>query len=111
MFAQRLQDNSKWPNPIVLKLTHVQPALAPPQVQTSRAVREGSGVKLEGSLRSLGDAKSVDVRFEYRSLKGLDSNERSGAWQTTPTQHLSAPGDFSATVAAPAAACAFVCGC
>jgi alpha-L-fucosidase len=26
MFAQRLQDNYKWPNPLVLKLTNVQPA-------------------------------------------------------------------------------------
>jgi len=100
MFAQRLQDNSKWPNPIVLKLTHVQPALAPPQVQTSRAVREPGGVRLEGSLRSLGDAKGVEVRFEYRSLKGLDVHERSGDWKTTPAQHMSAAGDFSATVPA-----------
>ena len=100
MFAQRLQDNSKWPNPIVLKLTHVQPALTPPQVQTGGAIRVGSGVKLNGTLRSLGDAKAVEVRFEYRSLKGLDANERSGAWQATSLQHMSAPGDFSAAVPA-----------
>ncbi len=100
MFAQRLQDNSKWPNPIVLKLTHVQAALKPPQVQTSRAVRQAGGVKLEGSLRSLGDANAVAVGFEYRSLKGLDVNERSGAWQITPPQQMTAPGDFSVVVAA-----------
>ena len=100
MFAQRLQDNSKWPNPIVLKLTHVQPALAPPQVQTSQATRQGNSVKLEGHLSSLGDAKGVEVHFEYRSLKGLDVNERSGSWLSTPAQHLTAPGDFSATVTA-----------
>ena len=98
MFAQRLQDNSKWPNPIVLKLTHVTPALAPPQVQTSNAVRQGNAVRLEGSLRSLGDAPEVQVRFEYRSLKGLDVNERSGTWQTTPLRQMTAPGSFSATV-------------
>jgi alpha-L-fucosidase len=98
MFAQRLQDNSKWPNPIVLKLTRVRPALSPPQVQTSRAVRQGNSVKLDGRLISLGDAKAVDVRFEYRSLKGLDANERSGAWQSTPVQRMTASGDFSALV-------------
>jgi alpha-L-fucosidase len=98
MFAQRLQDNSKWPNPIVLKLTHAKPALKPPQIQTSKAVRQGDAVRLEGTLRSLGDAREVQVRFEYRSLKGLDVNERSGTWQTTPLQHMTAPGDFSATV-------------
>jgi len=98
MFAQRLQDNSKWPNPIVIKLTHVQPALTPPQVQTNSATRQGGGIKLEGSLHSLGDAKAVEVRFEYRSLKGLDVNERSGDWQTTPLQHLTGTGEFSAVV-------------
>jgi alpha-L-fucosidase len=66
MFAQRLQDNSKWPNPIVLKLTHIRPALTPPQIQTSRAAREGNSIRLEGSLRAIGDAKAVEVRFEYR---------------------------------------------
>ena len=39
-FAQRLQDNGRWPNPLVLKITNVQPALAPPRVETGRAVRE-----------------------------------------------------------------------
>jgi alpha-L-fucosidase len=98
MFAQRLQDNSKWPNPIVLKLTHVKPALTPPQLQTGRAVRQSGNVRLEASLLSLGDAKEVRVRFEYRSLKGLDVNERSGTWQTTPLQPMTAPGSFSASV-------------
>jgi alpha-L-fucosidase len=38
------------------------------------------------------------VGFEYRSLAGLDSNERSGEWRATAWQRLSAPGPFSATV-------------
>ncbi|HLJ17116.1 MAG TPA: alpha-L-fucosidase [Bryobacteraceae bacterium] len=37
MHAQRLQDNSEWPNPIVLKLTHVKPAPRRPPVGTGRA--------------------------------------------------------------------------
>jgi len=98
MFAQRLQDNSKWPNPIVLKLTHVQPALKPPEVRTSRASREGNGVRLEGSLLALGDAPVVEVGFEYRSLKGLDVNERSGAWRSTQLQRMTRTGSFSAEV-------------
>jgi len=98
MFAQRLQDNSKWPNPLVLKLTNVQPAFAPPNVETSRAVREGAIVVMSGTLHSLGDAKAVEVRLEYRSLKGLDTNERSGEWTVTPFQRMESPGAFSAGV-------------
>ena len=100
MFAQRLQDNSKWPNPIVVKITNVEPSFAPPLVETVKATRSGRGVKLEATLRSLGDAKSLPVTFEYRSLKGLDTNERSGTWQTVPVQRVTATGDFSAVVPA-----------
>ena len=35
MRAQRLQDNKKWGNPVVLRITNVKPAFAPPQVETS----------------------------------------------------------------------------
>lgn len=98
MFAQRLQDNSKWPNPIVLKITHATPALAPPRVETLSAARTANKVQLQAKLDSLGDARSVDVSFEYRSLKGLDTNERSGDWTSTTPEKRTAPGAFSATV-------------
>ena len=100
MFAQRLQDNGKWPNPIVLKITNVEPSFSPPLVETTKAMRSGQGVRLEATLHSLGDSKSLEVSFEYRSLKGLDTNERSGVWQTAPGQRMTAAGDFSATVEA-----------
>jgi alpha-L-fucosidase len=100
MFAQRLHDNSQWSYPVVLKITNVESAFQPPLVETTKATRTGPVVKMEATLHSLGDSKSLEVSFEYRSLKGLDTNERSGAWQTVPIQKLAAPGDFSATVRA-----------
>jgi alpha-L-fucosidase len=103
MFAQRIQDKGNWPNPVVLKIANVEPALAPPRVETGQAVRGEPGVTLQGTLRALGDAKSVEVRFEYRSLKGLDTNERSGEWTVTPYRRMETPGAFSAQVPAWAA--------
>lgn len=100
MFAQRLQDNSKWPNPIVVKVTNVEPALAPPLVETTTASRSGRGVKLEANLHSLGDAKALDVSFEYRALKGLDTNERSGQWHSVVPRRVTAAGVFFAIVPA-----------
>jgi alpha-L-fucosidase len=97
-FAQRLQDNSRWPNPVVLKVTDVQPALTPPRVETLTAARAASGVALTARLHALGDAPAVEVGFEYRSLKGLDANERSGEWQTTPLQRMTVAGEFRASV-------------
>jgi alpha-L-fucosidase len=99
MHAQRLQDNSRWPNPVVLKITNVKPAQTPPAVETGRASRNAAGrVTLDGTLAALGSAKPVEVWFEYRSLKGLDANERSGAWQRTPPRRQDAPGAFRAEV-------------
>jgi alpha-L-fucosidase len=100
MFAQRLQDNSKWPNPIVLRITNVEPAFAPPLVETISSARSPRGVTLQATLHSMGDSKTLEVGFEYRSLKGLDTNERSGAWQATPMQPVTAAGSFSVTVGA-----------
>ncbi|MGH9665807.1 MAG: alpha-L-fucosidase, partial [Bryobacteraceae bacterium] len=37
MHTQRLQDNSQWPNPVVLKITHAQAALTPPRIETGQA--------------------------------------------------------------------------
>ena len=42
MATQRLQDNFRWPNPAVIKLTNVEPAFAPPQVETLKATRTGA---------------------------------------------------------------------
>jgi alpha-L-fucosidase len=101
MFAQRLRDDRTWPNPIVLKLTHVEPALTPPRVDTT-AARYDSAARtavLAGTLTSLGDATSVEVAFEYRDITGLDTNDRPDAWTATPLTARTAPGDFSASVA------------
>ena len=63
---------------MVLKLTNVKPALRPPVVLTFKAARNASGVVVvfEGNLKDLGDEKSLEVGFEYRSITGLDANER-----------------------------------
>jgi alpha-L-fucosidase len=94
--SQRLQDNSKWPNPAVLKLTNVKPAFAPPQIFTERFDPNLS--TLNGELRALGDSPSLEVGFEYRDITGLDTNERSGAWTATSIQRLTGPAKFSAKI-------------
>jgi alpha-L-fucosidase len=100
MHAQRLVDNSRWPNPVVVKITHVKPALTPPRVETIQAVwNSTSGVaRLEGNLRDLGKAASLEVGFEYRDITGLDTNERTGAWTATPLASRAVAGSFSAEV-------------
>ena len=98
--AQRLQDNFKWPNPVVLKITDVEPAFTPPHLQTLGSVADLAGKKetLQGKLIDMGDSTSLQVGFEYRSITGEDVNSRSAAWITTPLQTISKPGTFSANV-------------
>lgn len=100
MFTHRLQDNSKWPNPIVLKITNVKPAFTPPKVETSSAKfdKATKTATLSGNLVDLGKAPSLEVGFQYRSIIGLDASDRSIPWQNGPSQTVSATGAFTLTV-------------
>jgi alpha-L-fucosidase len=100
MFTHRLQDNSKWPNPIVLKITNVKPAFTPPKLDTKSGRFDAASrtAQLTGTLMDLGKAASLQVGFEYRSIVGLDASDRSIPWQQGPTATLSAPGDFTLTI-------------
>jgi alpha-L-fucosidase len=95
MRAQRLYNDRKWPNPVVIKLTQVQPALVPPRVESLAAKRGEAGmVELRGRLHSLGDAKTVEASAEYRDITGLDVNERLENWAASPAVSLAATGEF-----------------
>jgi alpha-L-fucosidase len=100
MRAQRLYNDRRWPNPVVIKLTDVEPALVPPQVETLKAVRDpASGVvKLDGRLLSLGDAKSLEVSAQFRDITGLDIYERLENWQSSAAVSISSAGDFTIPV-------------
>jgi alpha-L-fucosidase len=97
MFTHRLQDNSRWPNPIVLKITNVTPRFTPPKVETFGAKFDASTrtATLQGVLLDMGKTDSLQVGFEYRSIVGLDASDRSIPWQAGPSTTLTAPGPFS----------------
>jgi len=100
MFTHRLQDNSRWPNPIVLKITNVKAAFTPPKVETSGA-RFDAGSRtatVEGLLKDMGKTPSLEVGVEYRSIVGLDASDRSIPWVAGPTKTVSATGAFSFAV-------------
>lgn len=100
MHAQRIYNDRKWPNPIVLKLTSVEPALLPPAVSFTKATYDAATktATLEGQLTDLGKASEVEVGFEYRNVKGLDLTERPDAYNATPATRRTAPGLFTMSV-------------
>jgi alpha-L-fucosidase len=97
MFTHRLQDNSRWPNPIVLKITNVKPAFTPPRIETTGADYDPATrtATLRGTLIHLGNSASLEVGFEYRSIVGLDASDRSIPWQPGPATTVTSTGPFS----------------
>ena len=97
MHAQRLYNNRQWPNPVVLKITNVEGALQPPRVDTfdPKFNAASKTAHLVGAVRTLGDATSVEVGFEYRDITGLDLTERNTSWDATPLVKKQDVGQFS----------------
>ena len=98
--AQRLYNDRRWPNPVVLKISDVLPGLQPPEVQTlSGASWDGGGALLRADLKALGDAQTVRVGFEYRRKKSTaEMYEEDDPWKVVGKKlaPMSAPGEFSA---------------
>jgi alpha-L-fucosidase len=102
MRAQRLQDNKKWGNPVVLRITNVKPAFAPPKVETvssSESPADESEL-LTGDLTDTGGSASLEVGFEYRAISGEDVHARTAPWIATPLQTVQQAGRFTYTLAA-----------
>jgi alpha-L-fucosidase len=101
MMAQRLYTNRRWPDPIVVKITHARPGLVPPSVSGAQATRHpgGAGAILRAELKDLGQAPSVEVGFQYRRRKGVEElYAPDEAWKDTPLIPRSATGPFSAEI-------------
>ncbi len=100
--AQRLYNDRRWPNPVVLKIEGASPGLQPPEVETlTDAAWGASGAVFRGELHSLGDAGDVRVGFEYRRKKSTaEMYEADDPWKLVSgrTRPRSETGAFSATL-------------
>lgn len=101
--AQRLYTDRRWPNPVVLKITNVEPGLTPPEVVTA-GVEWNPATRialLHGQLAAMGNVAKVEVGFQYREKKGgTDLSERTEPWTDTPVVERTAPGDFTYSLTA-----------
>lgn len=96
--AQRIYNNHKWHNPLVLKITNAEPALEPPAIITGRAntIGRGSSEKLmfAGNVLKTGDTDNLKVGFEYREYAGFVEELYSDEWMESSTKSVSNIGDF-----------------
>jgi alpha-L-fucosidase len=99
--AQRLYTDRRWPNPIVLKITHVEPGLTPPEVTTTTAQwNADTGTSLlKGTLVGMGGVAQVEVGFQFREKKGgTDLSERTEPWTDLPGTERTSTGDFQSSL-------------
>ncbi len=94
--AQRIYNNHKWPNPIVLKLENVEKALDPPVIRTvddpGLADRE---VTFIVNLDDLGDADRVGIAIQYRKAPTTLNERVAGAdWILTEVIDADNPGKY-----------------
>jgi alpha-L-fucosidase len=93
--AQRIYNNGKWPNPIVVKLENIEPSLDPPVVETAKAKSSNGTTVFSGELLKFGDSKDLKVGFEYRPYAGFVENLYANEWLRTSTVKIDKVGRFS----------------
>jgi alpha-L-fucosidase len=96
--AQRIYNNHKWHNPIVLKITNCEPALEPPAVLTLRSLISVSAknpLTLNGEILKTGDAEKLKAGFQFREYAGFVEELYSDEWRETETIEVSGTGRFS----------------
>ena len=92
---QRLYNNRRWPNPVVLKITSANVGLVPPTVITGEAVTDtaSSSCLFQARLADLGEGDAVETGFQYRLRKLL--TEASDEWRETDCESLRSTGEYS----------------
>lgn len=96
--AQRIYNNHKWHNPIVLKITNVKPALEPPAVSTLPVDFSGTAqntLEFNGEIIKTGDSNVLKAGFQFREYAGFVEELYSDEWQETNVISVSGPGNFS----------------
>jgi len=96
--AQRIYNNHKWHNPIVLKIKNAKPALEPPVVATNQATfsaPNNNRLVYQGEILKAGDALSLKAGFQYREYAGFVEELYSDEWEETEITEISGTGNFS----------------
>jgi alpha-L-fucosidase len=97
--AQRLYDDHRWPNPVVIKIEQVQPAMQPVQVQTlSAKITAADQAVLNGKVLNYPPGAVMKAVFWYRAYNGQTEDLYAGAWTPSKAVKPAAGGSFTVTV-------------
>jgi alpha-L-fucosidase len=97
--AYKLYNNDKWPNPVVIKITNVKPALSIPVFETGTAEVSGAGKAiLSGNLSDIGDSEKIDIGFQYKIYPGFQEVLYFEEWKETKFEPQDKEGEFKMEV-------------
>lgn len=96
--AQRIYNNHKWPNPIIVKLENVQPAFQPATFKTLVVVQNNNSVTFKAHIEALGNCKTYKIGFEYRPVKSTLDEDFVEKWTSSNFYPISTKGDFELEV-------------
>ncbi|MEH3114807.1 alpha-L-fucosidase [Pedobacter terrae] len=100
--AQRIYDDHRWPNPVVIKLEHVEPVFAEAaMVQSGDFELAAAVAKLNGKALNYAKIKPQRARFYYRPYLGQVETLYAGAWKMSPWVNIKPDGTFSSVVKLP----------
>jgi alpha-L-fucosidase len=96
--AQRIYDDHKWPNPVVIKIENILPAIDPVQVSTLDARPASTQSVLSGKIFNYSAAKKMKAAFYYRIYNGQTEDLYAGPWTKSNTAVIDENGNFKTTV-------------
>ncbi|WP_406826516.1 alpha-L-fucosidase [Pedobacter sp. KACC 23697] len=100
--AQRIYDDHRWPNPVVIKLENVEPVFTEAAMVQSGDFKVAAAVTtLNGKVLNYAKIIPQRARFYYRPYLGQVETLYAGAWKMSPWVNIRADGTFSGTVKLP----------
>lgn len=96
--AQRIYDDHRWPNPVVIKMENVTAAIQPVQVSTLDAKPSPGKVILAGKVFNYAAGLSVKAAFWYRAYNGQTEDLYAGPWIKSNKAGIEANGNFKTII-------------
>jgi alpha-L-fucosidase len=97
--AQRIYDDHRWPNPVVIKLDHVDPAFKEAVlVETGGTTPLKGKVLLKGRVINYKNPGVKKARFDYRPYQGQVETLYAGKWTPSQWVNIKPDGSFEMSI-------------
>ena len=97
--AQRIYDDHRWPNPVVIKLENVDPIFKEAAiVETGAGSKIKTGAVLKGKILNYKSISAKRARFDYRPYHGQVETLYAGKWTAGTWVNIKTDGTFEATI-------------